>query len=128
VRLISRNANDVFDDAFWERKLRWAWEYRKSVLAPEDLDCCRILFGEADAFPGLTVDQVPRPAVVQVLSVGMELRKGTLLPLLVRILREDGQDHPASTSATTRRSGKRRVCPRARAGSHCPARRPPPPR
>lgn len=26
VRLISRNANDRFDAAFWERKLRWAWE------------------------------------------------------------------------------------------------------
>ena len=28
IRLISRNANDRFDEAFWERKLRWAWEYR----------------------------------------------------------------------------------------------------
>ncbi len=26
IRLISRNANDRFDAAFWERKLRWAWE------------------------------------------------------------------------------------------------------
>lgn len=34
VRLISRNANDRFDNAFWERKLRWAWEYRKAVMAP----------------------------------------------------------------------------------------------
>jgi 23S rRNA (cytosine1962-C5)-methyltransferase len=92
VRLLSRNANDVFDDAFWERKLRWAWEYRKSVLAPEDLDCCRVLFGEADAFPGLTVDKFHDLLSVQVLSFGMELRKGTLLPLLVRILREDGQE------------------------------------
>ena len=25
-RLISRNANDVFDDAFWERRVRYAWE------------------------------------------------------------------------------------------------------
>ncbi len=37
LRLVSRNANDVFDDAFWERKLRWAWEYRKAVLREEDL-------------------------------------------------------------------------------------------
>ena len=35
VRLLSRNANDRFDAAFWERKLRWAWEYRKTVMAPE---------------------------------------------------------------------------------------------
>ena len=91
VRLISRNTNDRFDEAFWERKLRWAWEYRKTVMDPEDLDCCRIIFGEADAFPGLTVDKFHDLLSVQVLSVGMERIKAHLLPTLVRILREDGQ-------------------------------------
>ena len=91
VRLISRNANDRFDEAFWERKLRWAWDYRKSVMAEEDLDCCRIIFGEADAFPGLTVDKFHDLLSVQVLSLGMEGIKHFLLPTLVRILREDGQ-------------------------------------
>jgi len=91
VRLISRNANDRFDEAFWERKLRWAWEYRKSVMEEEDLDCCRVIFGEADAFPGLTVDKFHDLLSVQVLSIGMEGIKEMLLPMLVRILREDGQ-------------------------------------
>ena len=91
LRLITRNANDRFDEAFWERKLRWAWEYRKSVMAEEDLDCCRVIFGEADTFPGLTVDKFHDLLSVQVLSVGMEGIKHFLLPTLVRILREDGQ-------------------------------------
>ncbi len=91
VRLLSRNTNDRFDEAFWERKLRWAWDYRKSVLRPEDLSCCRVIFGEADAFPGLTVDRFGPILVAQVLSVGMEVRKDILLPALVRILRSDGQ-------------------------------------
>ena len=91
VRLLSRNANDCFYQAFWERKLRWAWEYRKSVMDPEDLDCCRVIFGEADTFPGLTVDKFHDLLSVQVLSVGMEGIKDMLLPALVRILREDGQ-------------------------------------
>ena len=91
VRLISRNTNDQFDEDFWERKLRWAWEYRKTVLRPEDLDCCRIIFGESDAFPGLTVDRFHDLLSVQVLSIGMELRKDFLIPTLVKILREDGQ-------------------------------------
>ena len=91
IRLISRNANDRFDEAFWERKLRWAWEYRKSVMAQEDLDCCRIIFGEADAFPGLTVDKFHDLLSVQVMSLGMEGIKDFLFPTLVRILREDGQ-------------------------------------
>lgn len=91
IRLISRNANDRFDAAFWERKLRWAWEYRKTVMDPADLDACRMIFGEADMFPGLTVDKFHDLLSVQVLSVGMEKIKDLLLPLLVRILREDGQ-------------------------------------
>lgn len=92
VRLISRNANDRFDSAFWERKLRWAWEYRKAVMSPADLDCCRIIFGEADAFPGLTVDKFHDLLSVQVLSVGMEQLKDLLLPMLAEILRQDGQE------------------------------------
>ena len=90
VRLISRNANDQFDDAFWRRKLQWAWEYRKSVMSPEDLDACRIIFGEADAFPGLTVDKFHDLLSVQVLSVGMERIQDLLLPALAEILRADG--------------------------------------
>ena len=91
VRLISRNANDRFDAAFWHRKLQWAWEYRKSVMDPADLDACRIIFGEADAFPGLTVDKFHDLLSVQVLSVGMENLQDTLLPALTDILRQDGQ-------------------------------------
>ena len=91
IRLISRNANDRFDEAFWERKLRWAWDYRKSVMAEEDLDCCRVIFGEADAFPGLTVDKFHDLLSVQIMSIGMEGIKEVLIPTLVRILREDGQ-------------------------------------
>ena len=91
VRLLSRNANDRFDAPFWERKLHWAWEYRKTVMGPQDLDACRIIFGEADMFPGLTVDKFHDLLSVQILSVGMENLRDTLLPQLVRILREDGQ-------------------------------------
>ena len=92
IRVISRNANDVFDEVFWERRLRYAWEYRKSVMGPEDISCCRIIFGEADQFPGLTVDRFSDLLVTQTLSLGMEKLKDLLFPLLVRILREDGQD------------------------------------
>jgi len=102
LRLISRNANDTLDGAFWERKLRWAWEYRKAVLRPEDLKCCRLVFGEADGFPGLTVDRFGPILSVQVLSVGMELRKELLLPLLAEILRGDGQEISGSLRAQRR--------------------------
>ena len=92
VRLVTRNANDdPAGDAFWERRLRYAWDYRKTVMGEADSRCCRIIFGEADGFPGLTVDRFERVLVAQVLSLGMERIKERVLPLLVRILREDGQ-------------------------------------
>lgn len=91
VRVFSRNANDTFDDAFWMRRLSHAWEYRKTVMG-EDVTNCRLIFGEADFFPGLTVDRYGPLLSAQVLSVGMERLKGKLFPMLVKLLRDDGQD------------------------------------
>ena len=92
VRLISRNANDRFDEAFWARRVKYAWDYRKSVMDEADLDCCRVIFGEADTFPGLTVDRFHDVLVTQTLSRGMEVLKPVLFPLLAETLRADGQD------------------------------------
>lgn len=91
VRLFSRNASDRFDRAFWRRRLEYAWAYRKTVLGPGDLCACRVIHGEADQFPGLTVDRFGPVLVAQVLSAGMEGIKGWLLPLLAEVLQADGQ-------------------------------------
>lgn len=89
IRLVSRNANDRFDEAFWRRRIRYAWDYRKTVMG-EDRSCCRVIFGEADAFPGLTVDRFGDLLVTQTLSVGIERIKHVLFPLLVDELNADG--------------------------------------
>ena len=91
LRLISHNANDRFDEAFWRRRIQYAWDYRKTVMGG-DISCCRVIFGEADGFPGLTVDRFSDILVTQTLSVGMERIKPMLFPLLAQVLREDGQD------------------------------------
>lgn len=91
IRLVSRNANDTFDWAFWKRRIQYAWEYRKTVMAPEDLSCCRVIFGESDSFPGLTVDRFGNVLVTQTLSLGIEQRKNVIFPLLYEVLTEDGQ-------------------------------------
>ena len=51
-----------------------------------------MIFGEADGFPGLTVDRFSDLLVTQTLSVGMETRKDLIFPLLVELLRADGQE------------------------------------
>ena len=90
VRIISTNTNDKFDEAFWERRLRYALDYRMTVMGPEDFKCCRLIFGEADQFPGLTVDLFNDLIVTQTLSLGTELRKKMLFEMLIKILKEMG--------------------------------------
>ncbi len=89
VRLISRNTNDTFDTAFWKRRIEYALQYRMNVM-PKDLNCFRLIFGEADFFPGLTVDKFNDVLVCQTLSLGIEKRKEIIFPLLVEVLKEHG--------------------------------------
>lgn len=89
IRIISKNANDKFDAAFFERRLRYCFEYRRTVMG-EDFACCRLIFGEADSFPGLTVDRFGDILVTQVLSLGIEKRKDIIFPLMLKVLDEMG--------------------------------------
>ena len=91
VRIVTRNANDRMDEAFWERKVRWAWEMRRRVMGT-DADCCRVIFSEADGFPGLVMDRYGIVLVAQIGTVGMELLRKTLYGLILKVLRDDGQD------------------------------------
>ena len=98
IRLVTRNANDRLDEAFWRRKLTWAWEHRKACMGSRvlpgcepDTNCCRIVFSEADGLPGLIVDRYEDVLVAQVGTVGMERIKPMLYELLLDILQADGQ-------------------------------------
>ena len=54
VRILSKNANDKFDKAFFERRLRYCFEYRKTVMG-EDFDCCRLVFAQPLLFPDCNI-------------------------------------------------------------------------
>lgn len=125
VRLISRNANDTFDAAFWKRRVEYAWAYRKTVLEPADLTACRVIFGEADQFPGLTVDRFNNILVTQTLSVGMEKLKPILFPLLAEVLRADGQTIEGIYERNDEALRAKEAWHRTRAGLTCLARRTP---
>lgn len=89
VRIISYNANDRFDDDFWRRRVKHAVDYRRSVMA-EDFQCCRLIFGEADFFPGLTVDRFGSVLSVQCACLGIERIKDKLYTMIVGELRQGG--------------------------------------
>ena len=91
VRLISRNANDVFDDRFWRRRVAYAIRYRQTVMPGADFACCRLVHSEADQMPGLTVDRYGSLLSVQVACLGMELVKHTVYRAFWDVLSEMGE-------------------------------------
>ena len=69
VRTLSRNADEVIDEAFLEKRVRAAWQYRKDTV---DTASCRVIFGEADFLPGLVVDKFADVLVVESLALGID--------------------------------------------------------
>ena len=90
IRLLSRNANDVFDHAFWARRVKYALQYRLDVMA-DDFRACRLIHGESDELPGLTVDRYEDILVSEVASYGMEQVKGIIYQELIDQLAEKGE-------------------------------------
>lgn len=86
VRMLSRKADTVIDEAFLEMRVRNAWNYRKAVT---DTSCCRILFGEADFLPGIVVDKFSDVLVVESLALGIDRLKPVILDKLCQVLKED---------------------------------------
>lgn len=87
VRIVSHNANDRFDEAFWQRRVQYALAYRRTVMGEKDFACCRLIFGDADEMPGLTVDRYNDLLVAQTLCYGMDVVKPVIFKALTEQLR-----------------------------------------
>ncbi len=87
IRMLSRRKDQTVTPAFLEARVRAAWEYRRKVI---DTSSCRLIFGEADFLPGLTVDKYEDVLVVESLALGIDRLKPMLLSMLRQILAEDG--------------------------------------
>lgn len=75
IRILSDNANENFSENFFRRRIRYAIDYRKTVMG-DDFSACRLIFGEADGMPGLTIDKYGDILVSQVLSLRHGYDKG----------------------------------------------------
>lgn len=95
IRMMTRKADQLIDDNFLRMRVQNAWDYRKQVMAGgndkvSDLNCCRVIFGEADFLPGITVDKYADVLVVECLALGMEQFKVKIVELLKEVLAADG--------------------------------------
>ena len=90
VRVLSDNANERFGPAFFERRVKYALDYRRAVMGG-DFACCRLIFGEADGLPGLTVDRFSNLLSAQVLSRGTDGVKDVIYSALLAQLEAMGE-------------------------------------
>ncbi len=88
VRILSRNQNEVIDEKFYRNRIKFAYQFRKT-LQWDQIDNCRLIFGEADGLPGLTVDRYNGLLVTQISSYGMEQIKDLIYATLVDVLKDD---------------------------------------
>lgn len=106
IRMMTRKPDQLIDDDFLRMRVQNAWDYRKQVMAGgndsvdkitdigttgrPDLNCCRVIFGEADFLPGITVDKYADVLVVECLALGMEQFKEKIVGFLKEVLAADG--------------------------------------
>ncbi len=86
LRILTRN-DEPCDRAFFARRIRDAWDYRKRLCDPMS---CRLIYSESDFLPGLVVDKYGDILVLQSLSLGIERVKDMLCDLLMEIVAPSG--------------------------------------
>lgn len=87
IRMLSRREDEIITNAFLTGRVRAAWEYRKKVI---DTSSCRVVFGEADFLPGITIDKYEDILVIESLALGTDRLKGLILEALCTVLAADG--------------------------------------
>lgn len=87
VRVLTRDREETVDGDFFRRRLRAAWDCRRALGFD---NACRVVFGESDGLPGLTVDKFGDYLSVQILSLGMDRIKDELVAALVEIIHPKG--------------------------------------
>jgi len=108
VRMLTRNPEQEISDDFLRMRVKNAWDYRKVVLQggnpasvkddmkgmaaalSTDINCCRVIFGEADWLPGLVVDKYSDVLVVECLALGMDKLKEKVVAFLKEAMAADG--------------------------------------
>jgi 23S rRNA (cytosine1962-C5)-methyltransferase len=86
VRIISRDDTPI-DDNFFYQRIKASNDYRVGLGYDNNY---RVVFGESDMLPGLIVDKFGEYLSIQVLSLGMEVRKDLIVKILVDIFKPKG--------------------------------------
>jgi 23S rRNA (cytosine1962-C5)-methyltransferase len=87
-RVVSYEPLERMDRAFFVERFRRCVEYRRRFL--EEPTHCRLVYGEADFLPGLTVDRFGDVLVLQIVTLGMDLVRDEIVSALVEVFSPRG--------------------------------------
>ena len=90
VRLLTWDADEVIDEAFWRRRLQAAMARRQALRLDEATTAYRLVYAESDGLPGLIVDRYGDWLVIQLLTLGLEPWRETLVALLADLISPRG--------------------------------------
>ena len=86
VRLVSRQKEEI-NTEFIALRIRDAWLRRRQLGFD---NACRVVFGDADGLPGLTVDKFGEYLSFQIVSLGMEAFKADIIEILAALFEPKG--------------------------------------
>ncbi len=113
VRVMSRKKDNPVDLMLLEKRVRDAWNHRKNIMrsyveeylldggdfsmASDETRAdaymrlsTRLIFGEADFLPGITIDKFSDVLVIESLALGTDRMKEKIIDLCKKVLSEDG--------------------------------------
>lgn len=79
--------NEHITEALIKKRIKDAWEHRKQFCDPNS---CRVIFGEADQLPSLVVDKFGDYLSIQILALGMERWRDTIIEGLNEYIKPAG--------------------------------------
>lgn len=82
ARVWTFDPNETIDIAFFTRRLQQAQQWRNWLAKKDGLDSYRLIAGESDGLPGVTIDRFGNFLVLQLLSAGAEYQRPALVSAL----------------------------------------------
>lgn len=79
VRVWTFDKNESVDNAFFCRRLELAVKQRQSIIKQSDTNAYRLIAGESDGLPGVTIDVYANVVVLQLLSAGAERQRDKII-------------------------------------------------
>ncbi len=90
VRTLTWDQNDALGPAWWRVRLARAIAARSELASRTDLTAYRLVNAESDGLPGLIVDRYGNYLVIQILTLGLEVVRDTIVHALAELLNPEG--------------------------------------